>query len=163
MSRIEQALKREARELRPGAPTQAILDKLAKSAARRGLVDVAYTQADSPFGPLTLAATEQGLVLLAYPELELDGVGGRHGQRPERRVGLPVGDVDQPLALGAGGELVERALGRPAVTALADGVAQLPVDLVAHRTSSSLSRLSPSWTLRRAASWEQSSVAATSA
>ena len=86
MSRIEQALKREARELRPGAPTQAILDKLAKSAARRGLVDVAYTQADSPFGPLTLAATEQGLVLLAYPENDLEHALERLAERISPRV-----------------------------------------------------------------------------
>lgn len=46
--------------------------KVAERAEREGLLDVAYAQADSPFGPLTVAATERGLVLLAYPEHELD-------------------------------------------------------------------------------------------
>jgi methylated-DNA-[protein]-cysteine S-methyltransferase len=86
MNGVERQLKREARALRPGAPTQATLDKIAKSAARKGLVDVAYTQADSPFGPLTLAATDQGLVLLSYPENDLDQALARLAERISPRV-----------------------------------------------------------------------------
>jgi len=56
------------------APAQQTLDSFAARAEREGLVDVAYGQADSPFGPLTVATTDRGLVLLAYPELSLDGV-----------------------------------------------------------------------------------------
>ena len=39
---------------------------LVAAAADRNLLDVAYRTVDSPFGPLLLAATEQGLVRLAY-------------------------------------------------------------------------------------------------
>jgi methylated-DNA-[protein]-cysteine S-methyltransferase len=40
---------------------------LVTAAADRGLLDLAYRIVDSPLGPLLLAATEQGLVRLAYP------------------------------------------------------------------------------------------------
>lgn len=46
--------------------------RVAERAEREGLLDVAYAEADSPFGPLTVAATERGLVLLAYPERDRD-------------------------------------------------------------------------------------------
>ena len=39
---------------------------LVAAAAERNLLDVAYRTVDSPVGPLLLAATEQGLVRLAY-------------------------------------------------------------------------------------------------
>ena len=45
---------------------------LAVRAADAGLVDVAYTMADSPFGPLLVAATKRGLVRLAYPHEDVD-------------------------------------------------------------------------------------------
>lgn len=40
--------------------------RLAADAAAEGLLDVAYRTYDSPVGPLLLAATEQGLVRVAY-------------------------------------------------------------------------------------------------
>ena len=40
--------------------------RLADDAAREGLLDVAYRQVDSPVGPLLLAATERGLVRVAF-------------------------------------------------------------------------------------------------
>ncbi len=43
---------------------------VAERAEREGLLDVAYAMVDSPFGPLTAAATDRGLVMLAYPEHE---------------------------------------------------------------------------------------------
>ncbi len=48
--------------------------KVAERAGREGLLDVAYATADSPIGPLTVAVTERGLVMLAYPELSTDEV-----------------------------------------------------------------------------------------
>ena len=39
-----------------------------------GLADVTYTTTDSPFGTLTLAATDQGLVSLGLPNLPTDQV-----------------------------------------------------------------------------------------
>jgi methylated-DNA-[protein]-cysteine S-methyltransferase len=63
------------------AATGTAIDKLKARAAEEGLLDVAYTSADSPFGPLLLAKTKRGIV----------------------RVGLPNQDPDELLA-----DLVER-------------------------------------------------------
>ena len=41
--------------------------RLTTEADRGSLVDVGYATIDSPFGPLTVAATRMGLVRLAYP------------------------------------------------------------------------------------------------
>jgi methylated-DNA-[protein]-cysteine S-methyltransferase len=52
--------------------------ELAAAVARRaeadGLVEIAYTTADSPYGTLTLAATEEGLVALGLPNLPTDEI-----------------------------------------------------------------------------------------
>ncbi|MDX1877869.1 methylated-DNA--[protein]-cysteine S-methyltransferase [Mycolicibacterium sp. 141076] len=41
-------------------------DRLAAAARRDGVLDVAYRVVDSPVGPLLLAATDQGLIRVAY-------------------------------------------------------------------------------------------------
>jgi methylated-DNA-[protein]-cysteine S-methyltransferase len=46
---------------------KASLQRLANRANEEGLLDVAYAMSDSPFGPLLLAATPQGLVKLSLP------------------------------------------------------------------------------------------------
>jgi len=74
MSELERQLSRPYDETIHAGVPQRVLDGIAARAERDGLVAVAYGQADSPFGPLTVAATERGLALLAYPEVELDGV-----------------------------------------------------------------------------------------
>ena len=43
-------------------------------AAEEGLLDVAYTSADSPFGPLLLAATGRGLVRVGLPNQDADAL-----------------------------------------------------------------------------------------
>lgn len=43
------------------------IDRLAVRAADEGLLDVAYTTTDSPFGPLLLARTPRGLVRVGLP------------------------------------------------------------------------------------------------
>jgi methylated-DNA-[protein]-cysteine S-methyltransferase len=48
--------------------------RLARRIAGEGLADVSYAAADSPFGTLLLAATQRGLVRLAFPEESLDGM-----------------------------------------------------------------------------------------
>ena len=48
--------------------------RLATAAERDGVLDVAYRIADSPVGPLLLAATEQGLVRVAYAREDHDAV-----------------------------------------------------------------------------------------
>jgi methylated-DNA-[protein]-cysteine S-methyltransferase len=56
--------------LREGAPGGAAFDpgRFAERAAEEGLVDVAYARADSPLGPLLLAATPRGLACVSYSE-----------------------------------------------------------------------------------------------
>jgi methylated-DNA-[protein]-cysteine S-methyltransferase len=46
---------------------KAALERLSSRAAEEGLLDVAYTSADSPFGPLLLATTRRGLVRIGMP------------------------------------------------------------------------------------------------
>jgi methylated-DNA-[protein]-cysteine S-methyltransferase len=62
----------EARELLEALPAVteaellALRDRLADSAAAQGVLDVAYRTLDTPVGSLLLAATEKGLVRVAY-------------------------------------------------------------------------------------------------
>jgi methylated-DNA-[protein]-cysteine S-methyltransferase len=46
---------------------KASLQRLAERASEEGLLDVAYTTTDSPFGPLLLAKTQRGLVRVGLP------------------------------------------------------------------------------------------------
>jgi methylated-DNA-[protein]-cysteine S-methyltransferase len=48
------------------------LNRLAEGAAEEGLLDVAYTTADSPFGTLLLATTPRGLVRVGLPNQDAD-------------------------------------------------------------------------------------------
>ncbi|MEZ0051015.1 methylated-DNA-[protein]-cysteine S-methyltransferase [Mycobacterium sp. MAA66] len=64
-----------ARIIQPGPDKLAELnDRLAAAAQRDGLLDIAYRTVDSPVGPLLLAATEQGLVRVAYARENHDTV-----------------------------------------------------------------------------------------
>lgn len=51
---------------------KASLNRLAERASAEGLLDVAYTSADSPFGPLLLATTPKGLVRVGLPNQDAD-------------------------------------------------------------------------------------------
>jgi methylated-DNA-[protein]-cysteine S-methyltransferase len=51
---------------------KATLDRLAERASAEGLLDVAYTTTDSPFGTLLLAATGRGLVRVGLPNQDED-------------------------------------------------------------------------------------------
>ena len=48
------------------------IEALRERAAAEGLLDIAYATADSPFGPLLLAKTPQGLVRLGLPNEDAD-------------------------------------------------------------------------------------------
>jgi methylated-DNA-[protein]-cysteine S-methyltransferase len=48
--------------------------RLVAAAEAEGILDVAYRTVDTPVGPLLLAATEQGLVRVAYPNQGHDAV-----------------------------------------------------------------------------------------
>jgi methylated-DNA-[protein]-cysteine S-methyltransferase len=80
---VEDALRRGAMPHSASSPGgEAARRKAAADAARRlsrrvaaeGLADVAYAPAESPFGPLLLAATKRGLVRVAFPEEDIDSV-----------------------------------------------------------------------------------------
>jgi methylated-DNA-[protein]-cysteine S-methyltransferase len=51
---------------------KATLDRLAERASAEGLLDVAYTTTDSPFGALLLASTPRGLVRVGLPNQDAD-------------------------------------------------------------------------------------------
>ena len=52
--------------------TDAAIDGFRSRAAEDGLLDVAYTTTDSPFGPLLLARTARGLVRVGLPNQDAD-------------------------------------------------------------------------------------------
>lgn len=51
-----------------------IRDRAIERAAEAGLIDIAYTETDSPFGMLTIAATELGIIKVGLPNQALDDV-----------------------------------------------------------------------------------------
>jgi methylated-DNA-[protein]-cysteine S-methyltransferase len=53
---------------------KATLNRLSELAAEEGLLDVAYTTTDSPFGPLLLARTPHGLVRVGLPNQDADAL-----------------------------------------------------------------------------------------
>ena len=64
-----------ARITQPGRDKLAGLQaRLAAAAERDGLLDIAYSIVDSPVGPLLMAATEQGLLRVAYAREDHDAV-----------------------------------------------------------------------------------------
>jgi methylated-DNA-[protein]-cysteine S-methyltransferase len=48
------------------------IDRFTARAAEEGMLDVAYTRSDSPFGPLLLAKTKRGLVRVGLPNQDSD-------------------------------------------------------------------------------------------
>lgn len=76
-----------ARITEPGPDKMAELhQRLAAAAQREGLLDIAYRTIDSPVGPLLLAATEQGLIRVAYAREDHDTVLGQIAQRVSPRI-----------------------------------------------------------------------------
>jgi methylated-DNA-[protein]-cysteine S-methyltransferase len=101
---LEQELRRgpsHAREPNPavGSRTRAdarrAAERLSARIAADGLADLSYAPIDSPFGPLLVAATKQGLLRLAFPEEDVDRVLERLAQRVSPRI------VEAPAQLEA--------------------------------------------------------------
>jgi len=69
---------------------------LAAAAQHHGLLDVAYRTVDSPVGPLLLAATEAGLVRIAYQSEDHDEVLQALADRISPRVLNAPARLDQP-------------------------------------------------------------------
>jgi methylated-DNA-[protein]-cysteine S-methyltransferase len=72
-------------------------DRLAAAAEAEGILEVAYRTLDTPVGPLLLAATEQGLVRVAYPNQGHDAVLQALADRVSPRVLLAPARLD-PVA-----------------------------------------------------------------
>jgi methylated-DNA-[protein]-cysteine S-methyltransferase len=86
--------------LRAGAAGQPedlaeLSDRIERAAAAEGLVDVAYATADTPVGALLIAATDRGLVRVAFP-----------GERPDDILAALSRDVS-PRVLESPGRLDE--------------------------------------------------------
>jgi len=100
---IEQALRRGPAHARGGASSEASPEtataeaasakaahgaahRLSERMAEQGLADIGYAPVDSPFGELLLAASEQGLLRLAFPEEDSDAVLERLAARVSPRI-----------------------------------------------------------------------------
>jgi len=80
-----------------GADVDRLRARLAAAAEAEGILDVAYRTVDTPVGPLLLAATEQGLVRVAYPNQGHDAVLQALADRVSPRVLHAPGRLD-PVA-----------------------------------------------------------------
>ena len=69
--------------------------RLAAAAAEAGILDVAYRTVDSPLGPLLLAATDQGLVRVAWALEDHDRVLAQLADRISPRVLRAPGRLDR--------------------------------------------------------------------
>jgi methylated-DNA-[protein]-cysteine S-methyltransferase len=80
-----------------GSDMDRLRARLAAAAEAEGILDVAYRTVDTPVGPLLLAATEQGLVRVAYPNQGHDAVLQALADRVSPRVLHAPGRLD-PVA-----------------------------------------------------------------
>jgi methylated-DNA-[protein]-cysteine S-methyltransferase len=75
---------------------QALHAKLSAAAQRDGILDVAYTTVDSPLGRLLLAATDAGLVRVAFASEDHDAVLQALADRISARILSAPGRLDAP-------------------------------------------------------------------
>jgi methylated-DNA-[protein]-cysteine S-methyltransferase len=88
--RVERGL----RLSQPTAGSAAATARLRRRIVAEGLADVTYASVDSPFGRLLVAATERGLVKLAFPEEDVDDVLARVASRVSPRIVAADGELD---------------------------------------------------------------------
>jgi len=72
-----------------------IINKFRARAAEEGLLDVAYTTVDSPFGPLLLAQTKRGLVRVGFPHQDSDQLLAEIAERLSPRVLEAPAELDE--------------------------------------------------------------------
>ena len=98
------------------------LQRLADRAAAEGLLDIAYTTTDSPFGPLLLATTKRGLLRVGLPNQDPEDLLADLATRVSPRVLECPAQLDEPrrkLDLYFEGRL--QAFGLPFDWQLTDG------------------------------------------
>jgi methylated-DNA-[protein]-cysteine S-methyltransferase len=86
------------------------IDRLAERAAAEGLLDVAYTTVDSPFGPLLLATTPRGLVRVGLPNQDDEEILAELARRVSPRLleaTAPLDEARRELDLYFEGKLTE--------------------------------------------------------
>jgi methylated-DNA-[protein]-cysteine S-methyltransferase len=72
-------------------------DRAARHAAEEGLADLAYATADTPLGPMLVAATRRGLVRVAFPSEPPDDVLGELAVRISPRILEAPAELDEVL------------------------------------------------------------------
>ena len=108
----------------PAAPADLsrLHERLAAAARRAGLLEVGYRVVDSPVGPLLLAATEQGLVRVAYAREDHDAVLQALADRVSPRILRAPGRLESAAReLGEYFDGRRRAFGLPLDWRLASG------------------------------------------
>jgi methylated-DNA-[protein]-cysteine S-methyltransferase len=90
-------LLRDLAPIDPGGELERLHRRLATSAQSEGILDVAYRNLDTPVGRLLLAATEVGLVRVAYATEDHDVVLQRLAERISPRILRAPGRLD-PVA-----------------------------------------------------------------
>jgi methylated-DNA-[protein]-cysteine S-methyltransferase len=73
----------------PAAPDPAAAEatrRLLQRVGDEGLADISYSPVDSPFGQLLIASSRRGLLRLAFPEEDVDGVLERLARRLSPRI-----------------------------------------------------------------------------
>lgn len=73
----------------------AVINRIKARAAEEGLLDVAYTTADSPFGPLLLAQSKRGLVRVGLPNQDPDELLSELAERVSPRVLEAPAELDE--------------------------------------------------------------------
>jgi len=75
--------------------TTTAIERFTARASEEGLLDVAYTRTDSPFGPLLLAKTPRGLVRVGLPNQDADELLVDLATRLSPRVLEAPGELDE--------------------------------------------------------------------
>src|ERR1700694_5821691 len=84
---IERALRRGAAMADlEGDPAAGAARRVVERAAAQGLADVTYAPVEAPLGDLLLAATDRGLLRVAFPEEDVDSVLERIARRLSPRI-----------------------------------------------------------------------------
>ena len=68
----EKQLERMLRNALAGADLERAVEGVLARAEKDGLIDVAYTEIDSPFGKMLIAGSERGVLRVAFPHREWD-------------------------------------------------------------------------------------------
>jgi methylated-DNA-[protein]-cysteine S-methyltransferase len=85
-ARVERALRGSAHNGEAGEASARAARRLTQRIAAEELADIIYAPVDSPFGPLLAAATQRGLVRLAFPEEDVEAVLERLARKVSPRI-----------------------------------------------------------------------------